>query len=164
MGFEAPQTDVCFMIAHALTNGISWDKDYVKALRYYAICMCDYSFTHNKAEILNIINEDIRILFDNMNYGSPECLRNAGFIYYELFGDSQKAYELLKLAEEKEDENATDIMRIIKIEENGKKKVEKRLRYYLIKARIHIEALKTLIFLIISSPHMEKISKRCRIK
>ena len=53
-GFEAPQTDVCFAIAHASTNGISWDKDYVKALRYYAICMCDYSFMHYNAEILNI--------------------------------------------------------------------------------------------------------------
>ena len=121
---------MCFAIAHALTNGISWYKDYVKALRYYAICICDYSFTHNKAEILDIVNKDIRILLDNMDYGSTECLRNAGFIYYELFKDCQKAIDLLKMAEEKEDENATDILRLIKIEENGKKKDEKRLRCF----------------------------------
>jgi len=159
-GFEAPQTDVCFAIAHASTNGISWDKDYVKALRYYAICMCDYSFMHYNAEILNIINEDIRILFDNMNYSSPECLRNVGFIYYELFGDSQKAYELLKLAEEKEDENATDIMRIIKIEENGKKKDEKRLRYYLSKSKNTYRGIKDFeIFDYFISPYGEKLAR-----
>ena len=142
-GFEAPQTDVCFAIAHALTNGISWDKDYVKALRYYAICMCDYSFTHNKAVILNIVNEDIRILFDNMDYSSAECLRNAGFIYYELLGDSQKAYDLLKLAEEKEDDNATDLLRLIKIEENGKKKDEKRLRCFQNKSKNTYRGIKS---------------------
>ena len=159
-GFEAPQTDVCFAIAHASTNGISWDKDYVKALRYYAICMCDYSFMHYNAEILNIINKDIRILFDNMNYSSPECLRNVGFIYYELFGDSQKAYELLKLAEEKEDENATDIMRIIKIEENGKKKDEKRLRYYLSKSKNTYRGIKDFeIFDYFISPYGEKLAR-----
>ena len=134
-GFDTPHVDVCFAIAHASTNGISWNKDYIKALRYYAICVCDYSFTHNKVEILNIVNNDIRFLLDNIDYGRTECLRNAGFIYYELFEDCQKAIDLLKMAEEKEDENATDILRLIKIEENGKKKDEKRLRYYQSKSK-----------------------------
>ena len=95
-----------------------------------------------------------------MNYSSPECLRNVGFIYYELFGDSQKAYELLKLAEEKEDENATDIMRIIKIEENGKKKDEKRLRYYLSKSKNTYRGIKDFeIFDYFISPYGEKLAR-----
>ncbi len=158
--FDAPQADVCFAIAHASTNGISWNKDYVKALRYYAICMCDYSFMHNNAEIIKIVNEDIRILFDNIDYGNAECLRNAGFIYYELFGDCQKANMLLKLAEEKADDNATDILRLIKIEEEGKKKDEKRLRCFLSKSKNTYRGIKDFeIFNYFIFPYGENLAR-----
>jgi hypothetical protein len=115
---------------------------------------------HNNAEIIKIVNEDIRILFDNIDYGNAECLRNAGFIYYELFGDCQKANMLLKLAEEKADDNATDILRLIKIEEEGKKKDEKRLRCFLSKSKNTYRGIKDFeIFNYFIFPYGENLAR-----
>ena len=124
--------EVAFCLAHAYTNGLGCDKDLNNGLKYYYLCSSYYSFINNNGSMSQLAKSDIKLLTSDMQIiDNPYNFKYIGFIYYEFYNDSKKAKDFLNKVTNERDFESTDLLNLISEENDGNKKNEKRIEYYL---------------------------------
>jgi hypothetical protein len=133
--------EVAFCLAHAYTNGLGCDKDLNNGLKYYYLCSSYYSFINNNGSMSQLAKSDIKLLTSEIQtINDPVKYKYIGFIYYELYNDSNKAKEFLNKATKIRDFElldlsfdliSIDLLKLISEEDDGNKKNEKRIEFYL---------------------------------
>jgi hypothetical protein len=79
-----------------------------------------------------LAKSDIKLLTSEMQIiDNPYNFKYIGFIYYEFYNDSKKAKDFLNKVTNERDFESTDLLNLISEENDGNKKNEKRIEYYL---------------------------------